>query len=102
MVARTNPRFYFSQWLLNGSWLQSEDRRAIRQFQQQCWHFMTSDWFKRWAERVTFWGLAALGIVMLYTYSSFECWMGRECWWANASWANWLWENIFSRPWWPK
>ena len=30
MVARTNSRFYFFQWLLSGSFLQSEERRALR------------------------------------------------------------------------
>lgn len=90
MVARTNPRYYKSQWLLSGSWLQSEERRAIRQFQQRLWRNLTSDRFKRVAEQVIFWSLVTFCIVMFYTFASAECAMGRDCTFASSHWANWL------------
>mgnify|MGYP001218857945 FL=1 len=90
MVARTNPRYYFRQWLLSGSSLQSEERRALRGIWQRVRYTLTGHRFQKWMADTFFWlgGLAL--ITMLYTFASFECALGRDCTFASAHWANWL------------
>lgn len=66
-------------------------------------YFVTSEHFKRRLVRLTIAFLLGYIVATAYTWASFECLLDpKHCFIASADWARWLWENIFSQPWWPK
>lgn len=66
------------------------------------WYTLTSEQSQLWTERIAYSAAVLLLVLMLYTWASFECWMGRDCTFASTHWTQWLWENFFSKSWWPK
>jgi hypothetical protein len=40
-------------------------------------------------------------VVTGYTIGSVDCLTENQCTYAGAGWAQWLWDNAFSKPWWP-